>query len=55
MANLPGVDNACCGHGFDTPYATLSSGFCLRGKTLLIYLERVGKLGALHRAMASEK
>ena len=45
LANLPGVDNACCGHGEDeAPYATLTSGFCLRGKALAVYLEKVGRM-----------
>ena len=44
LANLPGVNNACCGHGMYTPYATLTSGFCLRGEALETYLRRVGRL-----------
>lgn len=44
MANLPGVVNACCGHGLNRPHATLSNFFCLRGKALRIYLEKVGRL-----------
>lgn len=51
MRNLPGVFNACCGHGgWRPPYATLKSGFCLQGKALKVYLEKVGrwrKLAAL--------
>jgi hypothetical protein len=53
LANLPGVVNACCGHGLMPPYATLSSGFCLRGKALLIYLEKVGKLERFWRGVTS--
>jgi hypothetical protein len=34
IRNLPGVVNACCGHGFMPPYATLKNGFCLTGKAL---------------------
>ena len=44
LANLPSVNNACCGHGMYTPYATLTSGFCLRGKALETYLRKVGRL-----------
>jgi hypothetical protein len=53
LANLPGVVNACCGHGLMPPYATLSSGFCLRGKALLIYLEKVAKLERFWRGVTS--
>jgi hypothetical protein len=44
LANLPGVYNACCGHGAWPPYATLTNGFCLVGKALEIYLEKVARM-----------
>ena len=43
MRNLPGVVNACCGHGWQTPYATLKNGLCLHGKALETYLKKVGR------------
>lgn len=44
MKNLPGVKNACCGHGEQVAYATLESNFCLRGKALKTYLMKVERL-----------
>src|SRR5262245_22137717 len=44
LANLPGVVNACCGHGLTFAYATLSNGFCLTGHALMVYLTKVGRL-----------
>ena len=44
LADLPGVVNACCGHGFMGGYATLHNGFCLRAKRLIVYLKKVGRL-----------
>jgi hypothetical protein len=41
--NLPGVYNACCGHGVCPPYATLRNGFCLYAKPLQTYLEKMGR------------
>jgi hypothetical protein len=44
LADLPHVVSACCGHGHRFAYATLSNGFCLVGKALKIYLQKVGRL-----------
>jgi hypothetical protein len=51
LANLPGVVNACCGHGVCFPYATLKNGFCLTGRLLAFYLAKVGKLGQFEACM----
>ena len=32
IVNLPGVKNACCGHGTDTGYIQFDSGVIIRGK-----------------------
>jgi hypothetical protein len=44
LMNLPGVNNACCGHGETFAYAILSNGWCLTGRALKVYLEKVGRL-----------
>jgi hypothetical protein len=44
LADLPGVINACCGHGYAYAYAILSNGFCLTGRSLKVYLQKVGRL-----------
>lgn len=31
LGTLPGVMNACCGHGYSDPYVQLMDGFCVRG------------------------
>jgi hypothetical protein len=48
LADLPGVINACCGHGWWHPYATLRNGFCLRGRRLKVYLKKVERLQRFH-------
>jgi hypothetical protein len=44
LADLPGVINACCGHGHTFAYATLANDFCLMGRSLKVYLQKVGHL-----------
>jgi hypothetical protein len=49
LADLPGVINACCGHGVTFAYATLSNGFCLMGRSLKVYLQKMGRLKHFQR------
>jgi hypothetical protein len=32
IRNLPGVKNACCGHGIEDGYIQFNDGRCIRGK-----------------------
>ncbi len=42
LGTLPGLVNACCGHGNDnSAYAQLLDGVCIRGKSALIVLEKL--------------
>ena len=41
LGNLPGVDNACCGHGIPSEsYVRFTSGVVLRGFNEIEYTER---------------
>lgn len=40
IAGLPGVCNACCGHGVDEPYAQLEDGTFLIGERYLSLLPK---------------
>jgi protein gp37 len=46
LANLPSVIDACCGHGVERAYLVLANGFCLTGRWLKNYLEKIGRYEA---------
>lgn len=45
IANLPGVMNACCGHGYDTPYVQFWDDSCVRGVEALEFQRNSEAMG----------